>query len=295
MKFDFYPVRSLLAVLKNKSSNMDALSHPAFQTIVSHSARLGEGVTLNDISAALMGQESPYFGMQQAYTNVAAMETLLEYVVRHQDSWLQEIQTAVSKVFPPKLVDPIIICPIIGYDAGIGHNNHVCVNINRPVYWNRPWELLYVIIHEACHAAHENYHPLPSLHNDHLSSKELYQYLFQYEGYGVWTPLSLRQKNNHPGLKEIPTIEDYLVLSDPREISRHVAAHDQLVVKLENLPLSDFLDSDVWSQRLTYRVGAAMIREIEEHYGLGAVQRGAAMPPAEFIRCYTHLLEKYRF
>jgi len=170
MKFDFYPVRSLLAILKNKSSSIDVLSHPAFQTVVSHSARLGEGVTLNDISAALMGQESPYFGMQHAYTNVAAMETLLEYVVRHQDSWLQEIQTAVSKVFPPKLVDPIIICPIIGYDAGIGHNNHVCVNINRWVYWNRPWELLYVIIHEACHAAHENYHPLPSLHNGHLSS-----------------------------------------------------------------------------------------------------------------------------
>jgi hypothetical protein len=149
------------------------------------------------------------------------------------------------------------------------------------------------MIHEAFHAAYENYQPLLDLRGP-IDKASLYQLLLQNEGYVVWTLLALRQKNRHPGQPGDPILRDYVVLADPSLLAKHIAIHDQLMANLSELSVDDFLERAFGDDRLVYRVGAAMVREIAEAEGLGAVRMGASMDSGEFFRRYNRLLNRYR-
>ncbi len=296
MDFDYRAAELFIAHLRGETDLDAALAHPAYQAVFSHNSLLGSGLDKEDVAKAIRGEKSPYYGIENVRANITQMENLLAVIRSRECGWLNAIKEAQSRLFEPGEYQDILICPIVGYDVGIGHKGHVCLNLNLPYYQKAPEELLYIAIHESFHAVYEKWNALPSLKEIEADPVGAYLMIIQNEGYATWNPLELRRKNQHLGSTDYPVLADYIVIESSESLAEHVRLHDELLPSLSrgDLDLYGFLSMAFGEMRLGYRIGCKMVDLIHAQYGMAAVREGARLDPAEYYRRYSHLLDSIR-
>lgn len=300
MKFDYSATESFLAFLKGEIKLQEVLQNPAYQTVTSHcnffqGADLGE----EEIILALKGQPSPFYGLNNLHENIPAIKKLLSVIQREESHWLSEIEKAMHRLLPNEDLSKITIYPIIGYDAGIGHKDAACLNLNVSYEFLNPLEFLYIAIHECFHVLYEHIHTFPSFADlkDLKRRIEFFHLLTHNEGYAVYAPLNLRQKYGHLGDVSQRILDDYIVVFDEKRITKLTKKYDELVQKLnedQKMTLENYEDQALGSERYTYRIGCTLVRLIEEKYGMSEVQEAIYLNGSDFIRKYDHLLSCYR-
>jgi hypothetical protein len=181
----------------------------------------------------------------------------------------------------------------VGYDAGIGFGNSVCMNLNWQPYMAQPEEFLYFLIHEAFHVVYERHHTIPPLDEVRAPEEWLsYFYMWlQNEGYATYAPLSVREESGHLN----DGFGDYRVLSDPGKVKEAITAFSQTVAFLRerrDLTPAEYAEHLFSPWRLTYRVGCELIRRIAHTYGLSEVRCGVNLNGDQFMDRYSHLLSE---
>ncbi len=273
----------------------DVLRLPAYQAVFSHARKFSEGLKQEDVERAVLGEETGYYGMTDVQSNRQSMADLLWLIRDRHVSWLSEIHTAIRRIFPEADLSKITICPIVGYDAGIGHDSHVCMNVNWGPYHVKPDEFLYTAIHEVFHTVYEQMHELPDFReiNTREARLDFFYTMMQNEGGAVYAPLSLRERNSDMGSNLHRIFEDYLVLQDKNRMHTHV---DRFLEVEHYLQCATDMAQDEYAslvfspERLTYRVGCKLLQLIETACGLAAVRDALQMPGREFVERYRHLL-----
>jgi hypothetical protein len=277
MHFDFSGAELFLAYRDGRATAKQVLAHPAYQRVSLHARLFSDGISPADIrpadlDAALHGEPSPFYGLDDLPGRLTQIERLLDTLRREGDAWLAIAETELRTLFPREDLD-IPIYPVLGYDMGIGLDGAVCMNANHVPYLAEPIEFLFYILHECTHVIYERRHPIPPLQA--VTTPAAWQSYFnlwlQNEGYAVYAPLRLRQERG------CLADRDYQVLMDPQQVEAHRLA---LLAALETLqgatPLTreQYLEICFGPQRLTYRMGCELIRRIEKAYGLEAVRQG---------------------
>jgi hypothetical protein len=273
------------------------LAHPAYAAVRKHS-RQTSGVDLGpeQLDAALEGLDSPFFGLRGVRANLQAIREFATAGQQAGPRWAAEVTAELSRFVDSDALDGVVAYPVIGYDAGIGMDEAACLNVNWPVYLERPQEFPYMIAHEVCHVIYKRTRPFPEIAQGLTSGnlslagwRELFWRMTQDEGFAVYAPLSLRQRRGHLGNASSPVLYDYVVLYDEPLLQQHLAWWLQVDEMLaDGSPRSpDELAEMVFGQRrLTYRVGCEMVRRIEAAEGLAGVRAAFEMAPASFVAKY---------
>lgn len=112
----------------------------------------------------------------------------------------------------------------------------MCINLNENIFFDKPRQFLYLAIHESTHTLHGRIHGVPSIHDIESPGemRTFFNTFVQTEGYAVYTPLRLREKEGHLGSDDHFILEDYLVISDAEKILVLVKKYDTLQANLES-------------------------------------------------------------
>lgn len=297
MRFDFAGADCFLLYLKGQANIKEVIAHPAYKTILSHADKYGNHITISDIERAVQGEMNGFYAMQNVYKNMDRIVMFMEIIKKHQRDWLDAIQHAIHRIFPQENLEAIVIYPIIGYDAGIGMDECICMNLNWwQKYFETPYEFLSCAVHETFHAIYERYHHIPNL--DTVTNKEsqlaFFNLMLQNEGFAVYSPLKLRETRGFQVKAQHQIFKDYLILESCSEIENLIDQYFAVVetITKQNLNLEQFINLVFGDQRITYRVGCELIRRIERVLGLGEVQKAAKMSGNQLMRQYGYLLNK---
>jgi hypothetical protein len=285
MKFDFTGAELFLSFLSEESSLNQIFEHPAYQIIRQHAQKYSHGLEPGDISLALADEPSSFYGLEDLMQNLPQIKKLLAKIRTNATDWLDLAQNSLCRIFPEEATSNIVIYPIIGYDMGIGLKDAVCMNLNWRPYLNQPEEFLYYLIHECTHVIYERYHEVPAIRD--INSPEgwlsFFKLMVQNEGYAVYMPLSLRLERGHMEDR------DYQVLYDSRQLDTHRRAFWNVIGKLTDDPpddLNEILETIFGPQRLAYRIGCDIIRNIEAVDGITGVKNAFYMDGDTFITEY---------
>ena len=288
MKISFSGAELFISYLDGKVTLEEVIEHESYKTVFSHGEHFNNRLTKQDIENALKGQSTPFYGLENLFENLPRIKNLIKKIEKNKLFWLKDVSEVFSSLLPEEDLTDIRIYPIVGYDAGIGLENAVCMNLNWNQYLNDPPEFLYFMIHEVFHVLYQRIHRIPLLKEVVTPENWLsYFNLFvQNEGYAVYAPFDLRVKRGHL------TDRDYAVLCDEKKIGEHIKIFTETVHLLEHEQLtSDEYCKNVFGpKRLTYRVGCELIRRIEKNYSFEAVKKGVYLDADQFFSRYKHLL-----
>lgn len=290
------------------SAAADLLEHPAYQAVRKH-AEACYGVRLcgQHVVDGLGGEASPFFGLRRVRDNLPRILEVLEVIRKRADSWLEDAAASLNVVAPGVDLSAITVYPIVGYDAGIGIEGSVCLNLNWGVYLDRPEELLYMMIHEATHVLYGRRQPLFELSNIDTYPKwlSLFRRMTQDEGFAVYAPLALRMRRGATGDESSPILRDYQVLLSPGRMAWHLERFRDVARWLASgldcpgdAPMSADAAPDreecmlalFGPHRLTYRTGCELVRRIEQAEGGGAVAAAFNLNPEQFTARYGGLV-----
>jgi len=296
MKFDFSGAQVFLSYLRGQGSLGDILSHPAYRAVCRHADHWGGSIIDEEaVLNGLKGNDSPFYGLSTVHQNLPEIEKLLAYVQQHSEDWSASAARELEKLLPQEDIKSITVYPIIGYDAGIGLSDSICMSLNCSLYHSNPDEFLSTIVHEGFHVIYERIHGGPRL--DSLSTPAQWRSMFlsmlQNEGFAVYAPLDLRQTRNYPILEEHPLRKDYALLQDPAAMVKSIALFQKNLKTITHSPLlsrDEYLSLLFGPERLTYRVGCELIRRVEEAYGYEAVQQAVYLTGTGFYERYEKLL-----
>lgn len=287
MKISFSGAELFISYLDEKVTLDEVMEHESYKAVFSHGEHFNNRLTKQDIENALKGQSTPFYGLENLFENLPRIKKLIKKIEKNQLQWLKDVSDVFSSLLPAEDLTHITIYPIIGYDAGIGLENAVCMNLNWNQYLNDPHEFLYFMIHEVFHVLYERIHRIPPL-KAVVTPEDWFFYftLFvQNEGYAVYAPFDLRVKRGHL------TDRDYVVLCDEKKIEEHITMFmDTLHLLEKQLTLDEYCNHVFGPKRLTYRVGCELIRRIEKNYGFEAVKEGVYLDADQFFSRYNHLL-----
>lgn len=288
MKISYSAAELFLSYLCGESTLDDVVEHKAYKTVFSHGYHFGNKITKEDIEAALRGESTSFYGLTNLRENLLRIENLITIIKKNESQWLKDVSTIFSSLLPEEDIHDIIIYPIIGYDAGIGLNDVVCMSLNWNQYLDNPHEFLYYMIHETFHVLYERIHEIPPLKSVVTPTDWLaYFRLFLHnEGYAVYAPLHLREERGHVA------DEDYAVLLDEKKIKEHIEIFMNTLelLKQKLLTPDEYCDHIFGPHRLTYRVGCELIRRIEKVYDFEEVRKGIYLESNQFFSKYEHLL-----
>lgn len=292
MKISFSAVELFFSYLDGTATIDEVAEHEAYRIVFSHGHHFGNKITKHDIENALKGEKTLFYGLENVYENLPRIKNLLKTIEENKSQWLNDVKAVFSSLLPEEDLSTITVYPIVGYDAGIGVENAVCMNINWNQYLNDFNEFMYFIIHEVFHVLYQRSHKIPPLKNvitpeDWLS----YFILFLHnEGYAIYCPLRLREERGHLDDR------DYIVLSDEKKIREHLTLFRNTLHLLQETPLTfdEYCHHIFGPHRLTYRVGCELIRRIEKNYGHKSVKKGVYMESDQFFSTYSHLIDKRR-
>ncbi len=288
MKISFSGAELFLSYLHGKITLDEVIEHEAYRVVFSHGKYYGNELTKQDIENALKGKSTPFYGLQNLHDNLPRIKNLTKTITKNEFFWLKDVSKVFSSLLPEEDIRDITIYPIIGYDAGIGFHNTVCMNLNWDQYFNDPHEFVYFVIHEVFHILYQRIHKILPL-TDIVTSADWLSYFkifVQNEGYAVYAPLHLREARSH--LRD----RDYIVLGDKEKIEEHIETFINTLELLEQRQLTpdEYSDHIFGPKRLTYRVGCELIRRIERSYGYEAVKKGIYLDADQFLSKYKHLL-----
>jgi len=289
MKISFSAVELFFSYLDGTVTIDEVAEHKAYKIVFSHGRHFGNKITRKDIEYALKGEKTSFYELENVYQNLPRIKNLLKVAEQNKSYWLNDVETVFSSLLPEEDLSTITVYPIVGYDAGIGFENAVCMNVNWNQYLNDSNEFLYFIIHEVFHVLYQRIHKIPPLEKvvtpeDWLSYFRLF---LHNEGYAVYFPLHLREERGHLDDR------DYIVLSDEKKIREHLTLFRDTLDVLQETPLTfdEYCHHIFGPHRLTYRVGCELIRRIEKNYGYEAVKKGVYVDADQFFLRYNHLID----
>jgi len=297
MQFDFSGAYIFLSYLAGKTTVEEVLNHPAYRVVCHHADHWNSTtITGKDIEDALAGLDSPFYGLSKVRGNEKKIVNLMNYLEEHAPAWSNTAVLELRRLLPAEDVESIIVYPIIGYDAGIGLSNAVCMNLNFSIYHDHHPEFLSTMIHEGFHVIYERIHggrAIRSINNteDWLT---LFMNMLQNEGYAVYAPIKMREGKGYPIVAGNPLQNDYALLQQPHKLQPLLidfwSAHESITYS-SVLTREDYLNLIFGPKRITYRIGCEIIRRIEQAYGYAEVQKAVYHTGKEFFANYSHLIK----
>ena len=180
-----------------------------------------------------------------------------------------------------------------GYDIGVAIDGTASLNMTHPKFVQDPNEFWYYCVHELHHAGVMTLHPFP-FNIDEISNTAELTALVDYstflEGTAVWAAYEARRIDG-----ALDNDSDYVVLDSPILMSGIIDEYNTLRQKLAGpaRPLTNedwaVIDGMSSGDRLWYRVGAHMAREIEQASGRDALLRAIAGGSGAFFAAYDSI------
>lgn len=296
MRFDFSAVDLFLDYLAGRHSVDEVLNHPAYATVREHARHFG-GVELapEHVEQGLSGLPSPLYGLGTVRDSLDKIRNLREYLPHTAETWSTLAGKELRSLLPQADTDSIVVYPIIGYDAGIGLSDKVCMNLAYPPYRDTPTEFLSTMIHEGFHVLYERIHGRARVHG--LVSPQEWRGLclsmLQNEGLAVYAPYQLRLRHGYGVNPDIPMQRDYAYLSGKLDSRCLVEDFHARLALLDrgDIPESVRFEAVFGSSRLTYRVGGILVQRVDQAMGRRALSEAIMMPPEEYWQKYHHLLQ----
>jgi hypothetical protein len=209
------------------------------------------------------------------------------------DPWASEVLACLPKGFQFKGATLFLTC---GYDIGVATLGQASLNGAHPRFQGHPRELTYYAIHELHHVGYMAFHPPLSLGELRTCGDLLrfVEYSAHMEGMAVWAAYARRERDGALG-----DDGDYVALGDPERMARYVRAffaiHDGLASR-RNAPLTPqdwaLLEELAGGDRLWYRVGAQMARDLERTRGRDALRRLVQEGPGAFFEAHARGAER---
>jgi len=178
-------------------------------------------------------------------------------------------------------------------DIGVAFAPNASLNCTHPHFGEHPRELLYYAIHELHHVGFMTLHPPPKVADLETCADLLHlvRYLTQMEGMAVLAAWP-RRRDEH-ALADDP---DYVALEDAERMQDDLASYRKDVAYLAGRG-GQPADADAWAviermssgERLWYRVGAMMARDIESAKGRAALVELVRKGPDAFFAAYESL------
>jgi hypothetical protein len=300
VQIDCSGVERFLSYADGEVSLSQVWNHPGFDIIQEHAALLGRELTREDVSGAVDGEQTSFSGVKNLTENRDQIVRLVGYVQSRESEWIDQVDQQLRRVTLDADVPDATIYLGIGCEIGIGVKSGAYINLNEPLFHRMPRQLLYTVIHESSHVLHEREHhsisrlgPRPLASND---QQAVWNTVFHTEAYATYTPLRLRQVDGNTGECDHPMSEDYRVLSNETQLRNLVEEYDSFreTICRESVSRKVLFAHLFGGSRLPYRVGCALIREIERIEGLDAVQEAFYTDPVKFPEQYDWALDKYR-
>ncbi len=298
MKIDYEGYKLFNEFCCGNASFETLMQHRAYHTVLKHGKHYSNGTSSKRIKRALTEKESPFYGFKHMDIHrelILSTDPLIQFIEKHQELWLDQLAKIYGDIVSQDALNTITICPIGGYDIGIGFNDVVCFNIFHKCYIDNPMELWYMMIHEVSHVIYEKLHKIPKLATIERKNAWLdyFKLFLQNEGYAVYFPLTLRGTAPQ-SVGDYPTIEDYGVLSDNAEMKKCINGFLIAIGEIEvgTLEKEACIERLFGENRFTYRIGCELIKRILQAYGPAAVKDGFKMDAGEFYDKYIHLLKQ---
>ncbi|NWJ42579.1 MAG: hypothetical protein HXX12_16575 [Geothrix sp.] len=219
--------------------------------------------------------------------------THFRQVLQADDGWTRDALDCLPAGFRFQGSALYLTC---GYDIGVATPGCASLNGAHPHFKGHPRELTYYAIHELHHVGYMAHHP-PLRLEDLKTCGDLLrfvEYSTHMEGMAVWAAHGRRERDG-----ALAEDADYVALGDAATLARLARAfraiHDDLSArKRQVLTPGDWalLDQLAGKERLWYRVGAMMARDIERSRGRGALASLVREGPAEFFKAHRALAER---
>lgn len=288
IQFDFSATYQFLTLMEGRKSIEEVFSHPAYQAVLAHAHKFGVALTTEDVEKALVGDSSPFYGLNHLEERKPRMMKLLDFLDHHQREWSAIIEQEL-RLIAPKADLNITIYPLLGYDMGIGIDGVVCMNLNVESYLENPIEFLFYAAHECVHVLYERYHVIPALKDVNTPEQWLsyFNLWTQNEGFAVYGALGLRERLG--GLQE----RDYQVLTDPTQLEIHrktFLENYHRLIQEKRLSKEDYLEICFGDMRLTYSIGCELLRRVENKYRSMAIHAAFLLDHDQFMEQYLEIL-----
>ncbi|MFC7059522.1 hypothetical protein [Halovenus salina] len=303
MKIDASAARLFLSYLDGDTSLTEVWNHPAYDVVRSHADLFGREVTERDVAAAASGEETVFARNEPPTESRDRIAGLLDHVRAHATEWTEQISKQLRRATHEDDLSEVTVYLGVGYTLGAGLDNGAYIDLNEPLFFEYPRQVLYTAIHESSHVVYEQEHEARkefSLEGDALARAEtqwdVFNTVFHTEAYATYTPLACRRADGAVGTQDHVVCEDYAILSDTSRLETLVEQYDSLRETLQQQPVSrDRLFGALLSDdRLPYRVGCAMLDALERTAGAEAVRDGFYNEPGEFCKEHDALLDEYR-
>jgi hypothetical protein len=303
MNVDDSAVELFLSHLDGDASLDEFWAHPAYDVARDHAEMFGRELTQDDIEGALAGEETAFVRTGNFERNQERIARLLKHVRANEDDWTDRIARHLKRVTHEDDLSDVTVYLGVGYELGIGMETGAYLNLNQPIFFDMPRQLLYTAIHESSHVIYEQEHRARSeldLEADLLAQREMqwdvFNTVFHTEAFATYTPLALRRADGNVAGYDHVICEDYGALSDDSQLRDLVERYDSLRETLREGSVSreTLLGTLFGEHRLPYRVGCAMLDAIEREDGIGEVRDAFYRSPAEFCEEYDWILDEYR-
>jgi hypothetical protein len=303
MEIDDSAVGLFLSHLDGKVPLDGVWNHPAYDVARNHAELFGRELSQDDVEAALAGEETAFARNGNLDANRDRIARLLDHVRANQREWTEQIQRHLKRVTHEEDLSGVTVYLGLGYTLGAGLRTGAYIDLNEPLFFEHPRQLLYTAIHESSHVVYEQEHRTRSeldLDANVMARQEtqwdVFNTVFHTEAFATYTPLALRRAEDTVAEHDHVTCEDYEVLSDDSQLSDLVERYDSLREMLREGSVSreTLLASLFGEHRLPYRVGCAMLDALEREDGIEAVRDAFYCSPGEFCAEYDPLLDEYR-
>ncbi|SFG59905.1 hypothetical protein SAMN04488063_2539 [Halopelagius inordinatus] len=300
MQIDWSLAERFLSYVDGDEPLSRVWSHPGYDVVREHAAVLGRTVRREDVAETVDGERNPFPELEGLSENRRRIARLLDRVRSKEREWTDEIERRLERIVPNADTSDVTVYLGVGYETGIGVRNGAYVNLNEPLFLREPRQLLYVCVHESSHVLYERAHrSLDRFGPDPLQSENrraVWNTVFHTEAFATYAPLELRRSDGALGETDHPVCEDYAVLSDRDRLRGLVREYDSFRETLRRESVSpDELASRLFGgSRLPYRVGCALLAEVERRDGPEAVREAFSVEPVEFPAQYDWALETYR-
>lgn len=303
MEIDDSAVGLFLSHLGGEVPLDEVWNHPAYDVARNHAELFGRELSEADVEAALAGEESAFARHGNLDANRDRIARLLDHVRANQREWTDQIERHLKRVTHEDDLSEVTVYLGLGYTLGAGLRTGAYIDLNEPLFFERPRQLLYTALHESSHVVYEQEHRARSeldLDANIMARQEtqwdVFNTVFHTEAFATYTPLALRRAEDNGADHDHVMCEDYEVLSDDSQLCDLVERYDSLRETLREGSVSreTLLGTLFGEHRLPYRVGCAMLDAIEREDGIEEVRNAFYRSPAEFCEEYDWILDEYR-
>ncbi|MFC6824425.1 hypothetical protein [Halopelagius fulvigenes] len=300
MQIDWSAAERFLSYVDGEASLDRVWNHPGYGVAREHATVLGRELTRDDLSDAVDGERTAFSGLGNLSENRTEIVRLIDRVRSREREWTAQIERQLRRVAPNADISDVTLHLGVGYETGIGVRSGAYVDLNEPLFHRRPRQLLYAGVHESSHVLYEREHAsLDGLGPRPLESENqraVWNTVFHTEAFATYAPLELRRSDGAVGVEEHAICDDYAALSDPERLRTLVGEYDSFRERLrqESVPTDELASHLFGGSRLPYRVGCALLDELERSEGVAAVREAFRADPAEFAERYDWALDGYR-